>query len=571
MRYGPIEATLDKVQGANVWLIDRPARGQEPRGAHHPGHPRASTVNRLIRVSFGPFQLLDLAARRAWSRCGGASSSTSSGPSRRRARPDRRRGRPGRAKGRSKAAAKPPAKATATPAAGRRRRQAEHEDRRRAVPRPAAGRARRRSARGPPRTACARPCSTSSRTASPTSSSRAPGCSTCSPAPARSGSRRCRAAPPSACSSRRTAEARALIRRNVEALGLTGVTKIFRRDATDLGPAGRNGGFTLAFLDPPYGQGLAERALASAAEGGWLAPGAVAVIEERKGAAVALPAGFAPLDERSWGDTQALFARFAGGRPERRRWLSGHRGSHALSRQRLGRGRPLHAGHRRAQRLLRRGPAGRRAPDRLHPLRHADLGGRAAGGDRLRRRRAAHHAGAAELARRLRHHRHRDVPTTSCSTTCRPRTAACSCGSRSRCRWRRAGCCSRAGRRALRRLARPWCSSASRRCSFAIEAEHRARRCRGGGSPPRRLLDLAQLRRGVPSLEPQRDARCMEKLRVTGLVVLVTSLASLALAGPLRALIAHRSRAADRDDADGGPDAARAHRPARPQWSAASC
>jgi 16S rRNA (guanine966-N2)-methyltransferase len=109
------------------------------------------------------------------------------------------------------------------------------------------------------------------------------------------------------------AEARALIRRNVEALGLTGVTKIFRRDAADLGAAGRNSGFTLAFLDPPYGLGLAERALASAAVGGWLAPGAVAVIEERKGAAVALPAGYVALDERSWGDTQVLFARFADG------------------------------------------------------------------------------------------------------------------------------------------------------------------------------------------------------------------------------------------------------------------
>jgi len=109
------------------------------------------------------------------------------------------------------------------------------------------------------------------------------------------------------------ADARALIRRNVEALGLTGVTKIFRRDATDLGPAGRNGAATLAFLDPPYGQGLAERALASVAEGGWLAPGAIAVIEERKGAGVALPAAFTPFDQRTWGDTQALFARFAGG------------------------------------------------------------------------------------------------------------------------------------------------------------------------------------------------------------------------------------------------------------------
>jgi 16S rRNA (guanine966-N2)-methyltransferase len=109
------------------------------------------------------------------------------------------------------------------------------------------------------------------------------------------------------------AEARALIRRNVEAFGLTGVTKIFRRDATDLGPAGRNEGFTLAFLDPPYGRGLAERALVSAAQGGWLAPGAIAVSEDRKDADLALPAGYAAVDRRSWGDTQVLFARFAGG------------------------------------------------------------------------------------------------------------------------------------------------------------------------------------------------------------------------------------------------------------------
>jgi 16S rRNA (guanine966-N2)-methyltransferase len=109
------------------------------------------------------------------------------------------------------------------------------------------------------------------------------------------------------------AEARALIRRNVEAFGLTGVTKIFRRDATDLGPAGRHGGFTLTFLDPPYGQDLAQRALVSVASGGWLAPGAIAVSEDRKDASLALPAGYEAVDRRSWGDTQVLFARFAGG------------------------------------------------------------------------------------------------------------------------------------------------------------------------------------------------------------------------------------------------------------------
>jgi 16S rRNA (guanine966-N2)-methyltransferase len=106
------------------------------------------------------------------------------------------------------------------------------------------------------------------------------------------------------------AEARALVRRNIEALALTGVTKIFRRDATDLGAASNRGPFGLVFLDPPYGKGLAERALASAASGGWLDAGAVAVIEERKGVAITLPTGFIALDQRAWGDTQALFARF---------------------------------------------------------------------------------------------------------------------------------------------------------------------------------------------------------------------------------------------------------------------
>ena len=69
------------------------------------------------------------------------------------------------------------------------------------------------------------------------------------------------------------AEARALLRENVASLGLGGVTRIFRRDATKLGPAHPVEPFSLVFLDPPYGKGLAEQALTSASAGGWLAPG----------------------------------------------------------------------------------------------------------------------------------------------------------------------------------------------------------------------------------------------------------------------------------------------------------
>jgi 16S rRNA (guanine966-N2)-methyltransferase len=106
------------------------------------------------------------------------------------------------------------------------------------------------------------------------------------------------------------AEARALIRRNVEAFGLTGVTRIFRRDATDLGPAGNTDRYDLAFLDPPYGKGLGEKALASLG-GGWLKPGGIAVLEERAGTQVALPTGFTELDKRAWGDTEVRFLSFA--------------------------------------------------------------------------------------------------------------------------------------------------------------------------------------------------------------------------------------------------------------------
>lgn len=107
------------------------------------------------------------------------------------------------------------------------------------------------------------------------------------------------------------AQARALIRRNVEAFGLTGVTRIWRRDATDLGPAGNMQPFGLALLDPPYGQGLGERALASLVAGGWLAPGAIAVLEERAGGAIAPPAGVTGIDRRTWGDTEVCFFRLS--------------------------------------------------------------------------------------------------------------------------------------------------------------------------------------------------------------------------------------------------------------------
>src|SRR3954454_12820573 len=76
------------------------------------------------------------------------------------------------------------------------------------------------------------------------------------------------------------AEARGLLRENVAALGLGGSTRIFRRDATKLGEAHPVEPFSLVFLDPPYGLGLAEKALTSARAGGWLTPDALISVEE---------------------------------------------------------------------------------------------------------------------------------------------------------------------------------------------------------------------------------------------------------------------------------------------------
>ena len=106
------------------------------------------------------------------------------------------------------------------------------------------------------------------------------------------------------------AEARALLRENVTALGLGGTTRIFRRDATKLGPAYPLEPFSLAFLDPPYGQGLAEKALASAGAGGWLAPDALVVVEEAVKASFAPPEAFNAIERRRYDDTEFIILKF---------------------------------------------------------------------------------------------------------------------------------------------------------------------------------------------------------------------------------------------------------------------
>jgi 16S rRNA (guanine966-N2)-methyltransferase len=103
------------------------------------------------------------------------------------------------------------------------------------------------------------------------------------------------------------AEARALLRENAATLGLGGTTRIFRRDATKLGPVYPLEPFGLAFLDPPYARGLAEKALVSAREGGWLKPGALVVVEEAAKAAFVAPNGFSEAERRRYDETELIF------------------------------------------------------------------------------------------------------------------------------------------------------------------------------------------------------------------------------------------------------------------------
>jgi len=105
------------------------------------------------------------------------------------------------------------------------------------------------------------------------------------------------------------AQSRALIRENVEALGLTGASKIWRRDATALGPLDTLAPFDLAFLDPPYRKGLIAPALRGLAAGGWLNANALVVAEAGEDEAMPVVDGFEMLDDRVYGETRIAFVR----------------------------------------------------------------------------------------------------------------------------------------------------------------------------------------------------------------------------------------------------------------------
>ena len=97
-----------------------------------------------------------------------------------------------------------------------------------------------------------------------------------------------------------------ILRRNIGICRVGARARVLARDARR--PGRCDEGHDLVFLDPPYDEGLGERALAAALAGGWVAPRALVIWEER--AAVAAPEGLRLLDERRHGGTAIrIFAR----------------------------------------------------------------------------------------------------------------------------------------------------------------------------------------------------------------------------------------------------------------------
>jgi 16S rRNA (guanine966-N2)-methyltransferase len=103
--------------------------------------------------------------------------------------------------------------------------------------------------------------------------------------------------------------ARGAIRDNVEAFGLFGITRVHRRDATQLGqrPGSAGEAFDLVFLDPPYHKGLGERALDCLIQGNWLAENATIVFERGADEGDFATEVWEIVNTKNYGAAQVLF------------------------------------------------------------------------------------------------------------------------------------------------------------------------------------------------------------------------------------------------------------------------
>ena len=100
----------------------------------------------------------------------------------------------------------------------------------------------------------------------------------------------------------------AMLRENIAALAVEQSAHVVGGDATS--PPRAPSASTLAFLDPPYGKGLAVPALRALADAGWLAAGALCVVEIGAKERIEPPQGFTSLDERRYGAARLMFLRY---------------------------------------------------------------------------------------------------------------------------------------------------------------------------------------------------------------------------------------------------------------------
>ena len=102
--------------------------------------------------------------------------------------------------------------------------------------------------------------------------------------------------------------ARAAIRANIDKIGLGGVTRLHRHDATKLkiAPGNLRGAFTHIFMDPPYNKGLWKPVLSRLKHYGLIAEDGVIILEESKDAEIDTD-GFTVHADKLWGSTRVLF------------------------------------------------------------------------------------------------------------------------------------------------------------------------------------------------------------------------------------------------------------------------
>ena len=109
------------------------------------------------------------------------------------------------------------------------------------------------------------------------------------------------------------AAALGLLHSNIDKARAAGVTDVWRRNATRLGD-NRGAPYGLVFLDPPYGRGLGEKALAGALAGGWIGPEALVVWEESTPPPPV--SGLVQIDQRKYGDTLVTLLRRTTDQPD---------------------------------------------------------------------------------------------------------------------------------------------------------------------------------------------------------------------------------------------------------------